>query len=545
MPGRIQVATAKCSGMRHSSDLSINVYSRALATQGPTVQMKSLRLSMAQGAVWMVLFKTLERSLGLISMLILARLLVPADFGLLAMATSLIALLEMFSAFGLDTALIQRNDAVSSHYNTAWTLNVLAGCTIALLMLVLALPASHFYKDPRLAPVIAVLAIGAAIQGCENVGVVAFRKEMRFDREFRFLLAKKILQFATTVPLAFLLHNYWALVAGTIMGRAGGVSLSYMLHPFRPRLSLAAVADLMHFSKWLVAQNFLSFLKERSADIVIGRFAGPHSLGVFSASAEISNMPGTELVAPINRAILPAYVKLAQDKPALRREYLSVMSMVALIAVPAVAGFAVTAPFLVLLVLGPKWLEASTLIQILAFYGITQVLQSNAYSAFIALGKPQVFVKINAIHVAILLTTLPVLTWMFGVHGAAWAYVFTAVVMLPLNFMFITRAIEVRAADFFSCLWRPIVAAILMYFGVRALGPAFPATVIPSSQAAGSLIVSVLLGVPMYIAAVTILWLISGRPPGAESAVLKQARLAWSRARTWLAPSASTSDRRP
>ena len=497
----------------------------------------SIRVSMAKGAIWMVLFKTLERSLGLISMLVLARLLTPSDFGLVAMATSLIALLELFSAFGLDTALIQRSDATPVHYNTAWTLNLIAGCSIALLMLALAIPASHFYREPRVAPVIAALSLGAAIQGCENVGVVAFRKEMRFDREFRFLLAKKFLAFCTTVPLAIWLHNYWALVAGTLMGRAAGVTLSYILQPFRPRLSLAAAADLMHISKWLVTQNVLAFLKDRSADVIIGRFAGTHSLGVFSASAEISNMPGTELVAPINRAILPAYVKLAHDKPALRREYLSVMSIVALIAVPAVAGFAVTAPFMVLLILGPKWVEAVQLIQILAFFGITQVLQSNAYSAFIALGKPEVFVKINMIHVAFLLSALTSFTWVWGLHGAAWAYVGTAIVMLPVNFVFITRYLEVSAADFFGHLWRPLAAAALMYIGVRVLGPDLPQGLIPSAQAATSLLASVVLGVGLYILGTLLLWQLSGRPEGAETTALQQLRALWTRARLKLRPS--------
>src|SRR5262249_46948122 len=157
-------------------------------------------------------------------------------------------------------------------------------------------------------------------------------------------------------------------------------------------------------------------------------------LGVFSVSAEISNMPGTELVAPINRAVLPGYVKLAHDMPALRREYISVMSMISLFAVPAVAGFAACAPFLVLLVLGPKWTEAAQLIRILAFFGITQVMQSNAYSAFLAIGRPQTFAKINAIHVVVLIALLLALAPLFGIQGAAWAYVVTASVMLPVNF---------------------------------------------------------------------------------------------------------------
>src|SRR6185437_4057032 len=190
-----------------------------------------------------------------------------------------------------------------------------------------------------------------------------------------------------------------------------------------------------------------------------------------SVAAEISNMPGTELIAPINRAILPAYMSLAKDPPALRQEFLSVMSMVALVGVPAVAGFAVCAPFLVLLLLGPKWVQAADLIEILAFYGITQVMQSNAYSAFLALGKPQVFVRITSIHVGALITLLVVLTRSHGLLGAAWAYVAASVFIMPVDFFFITKHMNLLPSLYITRLWRPVCAAALMYVGVRALGP--------------------------------------------------------------------------
>jgi lipopolysaccharide exporter len=492
--------------------------------------MTEIRRRMAGGAVWMVLFKALERSLGLISMLFLARMLAPSDFGLVAMATSLIALLELFSAFGLDTALIQRVDATLAHYHSAWTLNLLAACTIAAMMLLLAWPASHFYREPRVAAVICVLAAGAVIQGLENVGVVDFRKQMRFDREFRFLLAKKVIAFCVTLPLAFWLRNYWALVFGTLVGRAGGVTLSYVLAPFRPRLSLSGARDLMRFSKWLLLQNFLSFLRDRSPDFIIGRLAGPHDLGTFSVSAEISNMPGTELVAPINRAVLPAYARLAKDLPALRREYLSVMGMVAVIAVPAVAGFAVCAPFLVLLLLGPNWMAAAGLIQVLGCYGIGTVLQSNAYSAFIALDRPNTFARITSMNVVVLLALLGSLTPAFGIRGAAWAYVITVMIVLPINLYYITKFLGLPVSAFASQVWRPICGAVIMYIGVRVLGPAPPHEAIGSLQAASSLLACIALGVPLYIVSVALLWLIAGRPEGsAESWCLRQVQ--WVRAR--------------
>jgi lipopolysaccharide exporter len=492
--------------------------------------MTEIRRRMAGGAVWMVLFKALERSLGLISMLVLGRMLAPADFGLVAMATSLIALLELFASFGLDTALIQRVDAKPTHYNSAWTLNLIAACTIAGLMLLLAWPASLFYREPRVTAVICALACSAVIQGLENVGVVDFRKQMRFDREFRFLLGKKLIAFCVTLPLALWLRNYWALVLGTIAGRLTGVGLSYALAPFRPRLSLAAVGDLMHFSKWLLLQNFVSFLRDRSADFVLGRLAGPQALGTFTVAAEISNMPGTELVAPINRAILPAYARMANDMPALRREYLSVMSMVSLIAVPAVAGFAACAPFLVLLVLGPKWTGAAEIIQVLGFFGIANVMESNAYSAFLAVGRPHTFVRITGTHVCVLLVLLVCLTPAFGIRGAAWAYVITVIVVLPVTFYYITKFMGLRVRDLVAQVWRPLGGAAIMYIGVRLLGPSEPHEALPALQAAYSLLACIALGIPLYAVSIAVLWLAAGRPAGSEAWCLKQVRWAGSRA---------------
>ena len=302
-------------------------------------------------------------------------------------------------------------------------------------MLASAVPAAHFYREPRVTAVICALAAAPVLQGLENVGVVKFRKDMRFDREFRYMFTTRMVKFAITVFLAFTLRTYWALVIGILAWRATAVGISYFMQPFRPRFSLHSLGELMHFSKWLMAHNALAFLRDRSSDFVVGRLAGSSSLGLFSVAAEISDMPGTELVAPINRAVLPAYMSIAHDLPALRREYLSVLAMVALLAVPIVAAFAVCAPFLVLLFLGPKWLQTADLIEILAFYGITRVIQSNAYSAYLALGKPQYYVGISFIHVSILVVLQIVFTMQDGLHGAAWAYVLASVIALPIDYL--------------------------------------------------------------------------------------------------------------
>ena len=489
--------------------------------------MKDVRSKMARGAAWMVGFKLLDRGLALISTLVLARILVPSDFGMIAMAASLIAVLDLFGAFGLDVALIQRQGATPEHFNTAWTLNIATSSLIATLMLAFAWPMSLFYSEPRLTAVVCCLAISSFVQGFENIGVVTFRKEMNFHQEFFFLLGKRIAMVCLTIGLALALHSYWAMVFGMIFGRVTGVALSYALHPYRPRLSLAKLHDFFGFSKWVFLQNVLYFLKERSSDFIVGRFAGPHALGVFNVSTEIASMPGTELIAPINRAIVPAYALLANDPAALRREYLSVMSVVCVVAIPAVTGIASVAPFLVSAVLGPKWADASVILALLAFYGIFAALTSNAYSAFLAVGKPQLFVRITGGYVLLHLPLLTFLAHRYGALGAACAHLTASGIFLPITFYLICRTLDLRVRLMVASTWRPVIASALMYAVVYMARPQIDPAETASLVALRWLAVLVPLGAVSYVAAMLALWFLAGRPDGGEAMILRFLERKW------------------
>lgn len=485
--------------------------------------MTNIGSKMASGAIWMVLAKLVERSLGLVSMLVLARVLVPHDFGIVAMAMSFVALLEMLSAFGFDMTLIQKQTTQRRHWDTAWTFDIILGVCIAGIMIAGASSVAAFFKEPALANVLCVLAIGSAAQGFQNIGLVAFRTEMRFDREFRFLTAKKLIGFCITVPLAVILDSYWALVIGQTVGRIASTALSYWVHAYRPRLSLAATKELFHFSKWLLLISCIGYLKERSSDWVIGRMAGPASLGAFNVSYELASLPGTELVAPINRAVFPAYARLAAESlEALRREYLSVISVIVLLAVPAVLGVAATASLLVPVMLGPNWSEAIPVLMLLSFFGLTNVVQSNAQAAYLALGRADIPAKVNALHVVVQLAALIPLTSMYGVRGAAIAYLVTATVMIPLSLGVVLRMLSIPVSNFASRIWRPLTAAILMYLIVAE----YLDLVGGGASGAGALahlMAAVALGAIAYVTITFGLWLLSGRPPGAEQLALDKA----------------------
>src|SRR5579883_1004638 len=263
--------------------------------------MTDLNRSMASGAMWLIFVRATIRLLGIVSVVILGRLLTPADYGLVALATAIIAALELMTAFSFDVALIQRQNLSREHYDTAWTITILFSIVVGIALMGLAIPAARFYEEPRLEAVMYVLAIGTVVEGLQNVGVVAFRKEMDFRKEFIFQVAKKVVAFGVTVPLAFWLRNYWALVAGITAGKIGGTLLSYFAHHYRPRLSTAVWGELFHFSRWLFINNFFGFLRAKTSDFVVGKIAGPAALGAFNLSVELSQMPTSEFVAPINR----------------------------------------------------------------------------------------------------------------------------------------------------------------------------------------------------------------------------------------------------
>ena len=171
---------------------------------------------MAAGAAWVIIFRLTDRGIGLVSTLILARLLVPADFGLVAMSMSILALVEILSTFSFDIALIQNAKSERRHYDTAWTLNVLLGLANATALLALAIPVSIFYSEPRVIAVMCIIALNCSIQGFGNIGVVAFQKDLDLQKEFRLGVTKKLVAFCVTVTVAYLLRSYWALLAGMI-----------------------------------------------------------------------------------------------------------------------------------------------------------------------------------------------------------------------------------------------------------------------------------------------------------------------------------------
>ncbi len=481
---------------------------------------------MAKGAAWTVSMRLAIRSLGLVSTVILARLLVPEDFGLVALAMTLFGLLEAMSEFSFAVTLIRDQKADRRHYDTVWTLSVARGVAVAILLVVLAAPVAGFFDEPRVEAIVYCLALAAAVSGLQNVGVVDFQKEMRFHKDFFFMTAEKLGAFAVTVTLAFMWREYWALIVGIVAAKFFRVALSYAMHDYRPRFSLAAWREVINFSKWLLLNNIFSYFFFRADNLMVGKLLGAGSLGVYSIAHEIANLVTTELVMPIRRAIFPGYAKLAADPVALSKNFLDTLSIIAMVALPFAAGLGLVADPLVRLFLGEKWLAAIPLIQLLVIHGAMNVMSSLSGTIYLTLGKPHYLTLVFVTGVIVL---VPLIYWgvsASGIMGAALAVTAASTVTATIDMTLATRLLRISPRRLAAATWRTIVALAVMGGSVYAA-----ASLLPTGgewvASAGNLAVRVTVGAAAYVTAHLTLWTLSGMPEGAEThllAILRRSR---------------------
>lgn len=483
--------------------------------------MKGLADTVAGGSAWMLGLRFLQRGIGFVSTIILARLLVPSDFGIVAMAMAIYALVDMIGEFGFDLALIQNQDAERRHYDTAWTFNVIYRSLSALALALAAPFVANAFDEPRVEAVIQVIALAALAQGFENIGIVAFRKELRFNLEFNFRLAKKLIAFVVTVSLAFVLQNYWALVVGILSSHIASVVLSYLMHSYRPRPSFSATRELFSFSGWVFLNSLIRYARMHGPELLLGKLAGAGGLGVYRIAHEVATLPTTELYAPIMRVVFPGFSKISHNRPRLREAYLSMQGVVATVTLPAGIAIIVLADPLVRLLLGVQWLAAIPLIQIIGLHGVIQILHGNRFSLFMALGQPYWVAFMNLLQASIMLPLMA--SWLIqgaGMTTAVWSLVVASITTLPVGLWLVTRAINLSTWRFLAVQLRPACAGAIMasamWFVLDWFGSSEGVIV-----AIAQLVTAFLVGGVAYLGALLGIWYLVGRPEGAETRIFE------------------------
>jgi lipopolysaccharide exporter len=478
-------------------------------------------VSLFRGSVWTVALRWSVRGTGLISTLILARLLTPADFGVVAMAMLVVGMLEVFSETGQKLALIRHPNPSSQHFDSAWTISVLIGLVLGVAIIAVAPLSELYFHEPRAIPVIYCLALRAVVGGFENIGVVEFRKELKFGRDFYYNLYQKVAALVVTVTLAFIIRNYWALVAGILTSRLIGVWLSYQLHPFRPRFSFAKVRELWSFSGWVLVKHVGNYLHGKIDEFAVGGMAGTAWMGRYNVAADLATAPTQEIAGPVVAALFPVMATVQGSVSQVRDLYLRVLYWSCVISTSTSIGVVLIADELVPLVLGPQWGDIVPLIIWLALAAGVTSMTGSTYVLFEVLGKPHVSARLQWTRVICLsLSMIPI--GLFGtIEMAAMARLGVTLLMTPMLLIAVTRLLSVTLRDTLSTIWRPIVAAAAMAAVV------LPFDGIPRSQLFLRLLIEVIAGAGAYSGSLLLLWMLLGRPDGLERDIVAWARAAW------------------
>ncbi|KFB66884.1 lipopolysaccharide biosynthesis protein [Candidatus Accumulibacter vicinus] len=472
------------------------------------------------GALWMVGMRLIDRGIGLVSMFVLARLLSPDDFGVVAMAMTVFGVIEIGGQFGFDIALIRNRQASRAHYDSAWSMSVGYGVFTAIALAALAIPAAIFFNEPRLQSIMLALAAIALVQGFENIGVIDFRKNFRFGDDFQLMFWKKISSFVVGLSFAYLLNTYWALVLGIAASRITGVFLSYALHSYRPRFDLSEARGLLVFSRWILLKGIIDYAIDRGPDFIIGRFLGANALGLYRVARDISTLPTTELMFPIMRAVFPGYAAVAHDRQMLANSFMMVQGSILMITLPAGVGMVMLADPIVKLLLGPKWIPAVPLIQVLGLYGILTIFQATNTSVFNVLGKPHWGAALKAAEVLFLLPAMFTLYALgYQLVEIAWAIVGAQVLVIPAGILMTRQLLKVGFRDRLAVAWRPVIASAIM---ALILAWQFMQTDLEVSAASASwlLFKAIPTGMIVFASTILLLWTIAGAPDGPERHLL-------------------------
>lgn len=472
---------------------------------------KSWGTHLRDGAFWMIALRWAIRLTGLVSTVILARVLAPRDFGIVAMAMIVVGTLEMFNQTGQLLVLIRLPNPTKAHYDTAWTVSAMIGAALALIILLIAPFTVAYFHEPRVIPVMQCLALRALLGGFENVGTIDFRRSLNFGRFFVYNTVPKLISFVVTVTAAFVFRNYWALVAGMLTAQFAKLAMGYVMHPHRPWFTLSETRDIWSFSIWTFVRSIGAYLHGQIDQIVVGGISGAAAMGRYAVASDVGASPSREINEPMVAVVFPVMSRLLNDKQALRDVYMHTLAWTAVICISTSVGVALVAEDMAHLVLGPKWIGIGPLMAWLSISAGITGLSSGSYALFDALGLPHIGARMIWIRTIILAAAVvPVAFATRSLIDIAMVRSFAAATFLPGLYLVVGRLTGISWMDYLKCLWRPLTGALGMAGTILAFNQLLPIS--------GNvrLFADVFMGAAAFLMVSLGLWLLSGRPPGPE-----------------------------
>jgi O-antigen/teichoic acid export membrane protein len=424
-----------------------------------------------RGSFWTLVDAAGGQVLSLLAFLVLARLLVPEDYGIVALATSILAIPGVLVYEGLADALIQRDDLQDRHINAAFWANLGLAGAFVLLAQISAGWIAEAAGEPLVGPAVRWLSLVLIPTAITSIVGAIYRRKFQYSTFALRTLIATASSAIVGVGMAAFGFGVWSLIVSQMVQAVVGVGVMWVGLKWRPNFEFSAAAfrDLYKFASHVMAGNALRFATDRIDQIIIGSFLSVLALGYYYMAQRLLTTINFMTISLVDNVMLPALSRMQDDRNKLIETYISMIWAAAILWVPTVAGLGLVSSHLVPVLFGHKWDAAVPVILIVSVTAASQALVRPTSQVLLAVGKPNVNVLINLIQLAITIVSFAVGV-RYGIAGAAWAYTFTSFASIPFHLVALHRVVDVPVGRLLRRYSSVVAAGIVMSVAVFVVG---------------------------------------------------------------------------
>lgn len=386
--------------------------------------------------------------LSLVTLSILARLLLPENFGLVALATLTMDYLAIISDLGFSAALIQKKDKVIESANIAFVINFLANALLSLIIFIVAPYAALFFNEPELTSVLRWLGLTFILKSVGTVHNVLLERDLNFKKKLVPDLSSAIIKAVVSIVLAWLGLGVWALVIGQLVGVVATSIILWILLPWRPKFEwdTKVAKELFGYGLSIMGVSILSAWEDGFDYLIIGRIFNTTALGIYTIAYRLPETLILNTMWVMTSVLFPTFSALQHDKDSLRKGFLSTVRYVEILVTPLCIGMVVVADPLIRVAFGEQWIEAIPILQVISIYTLVISIGFHAGDVYKAIGRPDIILKISILLFPVRL----ILLWIgaqFGLIGVAYGHLAAEVFAAVINFFVIRKVINVTLLE--------------------------------------------------------------------------------------------------
>ena len=384
---------------------------------------EQLGVRIVRGGAWTAARQALQQACALIQLVVVARLVPPAEVGLFALATLVLTITRALTETGFEQALIAKKQLDDDTLDVGFSVVLLRAALVAAILAAGAPLFAGFFAEPRVSELLRALAIAMLIEGFINNRVAMFQRDLDFRRYFYFQASGQVAGLVVTLGSAYVLHNVWAVVYGQLAGSLARVIASQVLVGRRPRLHFdrAIARELISYGRWVGASSMLLFALVNGDNLFIGKLIGAEALAFYAWAYQLANLPALFITQILSSVMFPALATVRSDPARLGELFLRSMRLTFLLTLPSASLIAVLCEPFTRALLGERWLPIVPITYALTCFGVMRAFGASAGALFLAIGRPDLRTKVQVAQFITLAVAIYPLYLARGVIGVAWA----------------------------------------------------------------------------------------------------------------------------